>query len=134
MKLCVDCKHYKKTWFNDSYCTHPKNIEIDLITGKTMYRWRVETNRGSHDNLCGANGKWWETRQRSKGRLDVILNEEAEKMTGEGLTKEEMKEIVLQSRFTAIEEVLRKLGHTEELRETFNRELQEHLKKKAAKG
>ena len=55
-------------------------------------------------------------------------------MTGEGLTKEEMKEIVLQSRFTAIEEVLRKLGHTEELRETFNRELQEHLKKKAAKG
>ena len=80
MKICKDCKHYKKRWFKGAVCTYPDNIEVDLVTGAeeqktSLVYLRLEMLRGATD-ACGSDGQWWETRERSKGRLDVILNEE----------------------------------------------------------
>lgn len=44
MKLCVDCKHYRRGRFNILHifgfgvCCAPQNLEIDPVTGEKTFR------------------------------------------------------------------------------------------------
>lgn len=72
MKFCKDCASYVApiTTYNVSIvvppmttphrCKHPKNIEIDLVTGELKYRSTPEQLRSGDFFGCGKNGDWFE--------------------------------------------------------------------------
>ena len=67
IKLCKDCKHYKRDWgaritgFGDTFdlCLHPRVTE-NIVTGKSNGRY-CDTVRKYHE--CGMDGKLWEARK-----------------------------------------------------------------------
>lgn len=36
MKLCVDCKWYRRKWLTDDQCEHPKLCSTELVRGKVI--------------------------------------------------------------------------------------------------
>ena len=65
-KLCVDCKHYKKSWIGKEFaeCHSPKNKTINPVTGKEKLNCRfVEVQRFGAiplNGYCNRRGDWWE--------------------------------------------------------------------------
>lgn len=65
VKLCRDCKYYKKDWspisalFGDSYdeCTHPR-VTGDVVNGRITVYCKTARNY-----LCGHSGEFWEKRK-----------------------------------------------------------------------
>lgn len=67
IKLCKDCKHYKKDWFEhltsmgDRFDTcHNPVLSENLVTGKSNGGY-CDTMRKFHG--CGMEGKYWEARK-----------------------------------------------------------------------
>ena len=66
IKLCKDCKHYKRDWgaritgFGDKFdlCLHPL-VTGNVVTGKTDGRYCDMTRFCK----CGMDGKLWEARK-----------------------------------------------------------------------
>jgi len=71
MKLCADCKYYKREIVQYHYGTDIKwncykNSEIDLVTGAWItgvdaYKQRAKVS--SEKNRCGEAGIYWEKKQ-----------------------------------------------------------------------
>ena len=69
LKLCKDCKHYKKSWIEhlifgndaDDKCFHPVLSE-NLVTGKVK-GGRVCSFMRLYSGGCGVEGKYWEARK-----------------------------------------------------------------------
>jgi len=69
LKLCKDCKHYKKSWVEhlifgndaDDKCFHPVLSE-NLVTGKVK-GGRVCSFMRLYSGGCGVDGKYWEARK-----------------------------------------------------------------------
>lgn len=69
LKLCKDCKHYKKSWVEhlifgndaDDKCFHPVLSE-NLVTGKVK-GGRVCSFMRLYSGGCGVEGKYWEARK-----------------------------------------------------------------------
>jgi len=67
IKLCKDCKHYKKDWsaritgFGDTFdlCLHPL-VTGNVVTGKTDGRY-CDNVRKFYG--CGMEGKYWEAKK-----------------------------------------------------------------------
>ena len=67
IKLCKDCKHYKRDWFGritgfgDTFdlCLHPL-VTGNLVTGKHNGCYCDSTRRF---HKCGMEGKYWEARK-----------------------------------------------------------------------
>ena len=67
IKLCKDCKHYKRDWnaritgYGDTFdlCLHPA-LTGNVVTGKTDGRY-CDSMRKYHE--CGTEGKLWEARK-----------------------------------------------------------------------
>jgi hypothetical protein len=67
MKLCKDCKYYKKDWSShiigsgDTFdlCLHPL-VTGNVVTGKNNGRY-CDSERKFHK--CGMDGKLWEARK-----------------------------------------------------------------------
>ena len=64
IKLCKDCKWYKKNWFshllgdtNNDNCSHPL-VSGDVINGKNLLWCKTARNC-----RCGYQGKFWEARK-----------------------------------------------------------------------
>ena len=65
MKLCKDCKHYRRAWFSGIYdpnhlCAHP-NAGIDVVTGETDVSCYAERNRITVGH-CGKEANNWEAK------------------------------------------------------------------------
>jgi len=69
IKLCKDCKHYKKSWIEhlifgndaDDKCFHPVLSE-NLVTGKVK-GGRYCTFMRMYGGGCTPEGKYWEARK-----------------------------------------------------------------------
>jgi hypothetical protein len=69
LKLCKDCKWYKKSWFEhltgmgDGYdtCLNPV-LSNNLVTGKVKGGRFCENMRRCYGN-CGPEGRYWEARK-----------------------------------------------------------------------
>ena len=69
IKLCCDCKHYKRDWgaritgFGDTFdlCLNPVLSE-NLVTGKHKGGYVCRFMR-LYSGECGKNGKYWEARK-----------------------------------------------------------------------
>jgi hypothetical protein len=67
MKLCKDCKHYKRDWsaritgFGDTFdlCLHPL-VTGNVVTGKTDGKYCDHTRKFYG---CGMEGKYWEAKK-----------------------------------------------------------------------
>ena len=67
IRLCKDCKHYRKDWsarftgFGDTFdlCLHPL-VTGNVVTGKNNGRY-CDSERKFHK--CGMDGKLWEARK-----------------------------------------------------------------------
>ena len=67
LRLCKDCKHYKKDWFaritgyGDTFdlCLHPLVTE-NIVTGKSNGRYCDHMRKC---DKCGMDGKLWEARK-----------------------------------------------------------------------
>lgn len=68
MKLCKDCKYYKKPWYdllNDPLCTHvlATRTHANLVSGRvTAMHKSCETVRMSY-GLCSIDGKLFESKK-----------------------------------------------------------------------
>ena len=68
IKLCKDCKHYKKDWYSRitgygdtfDFCVNPRLVAVNPVTGKTTGAF-CDTMRKFHG--CGMEGKYWEARK-----------------------------------------------------------------------
>jgi hypothetical protein len=70
IKLCKDCKWYKKSWFEhfigigDGYDTcHNPVVSGNFVTGKRQGGRFCENMRRPY-GMCGEEGKYWEERRR----------------------------------------------------------------------
>ena len=69
IKLCKDCKHYKKSWVEhlifgsdaDDKCLHPVLSE-NLVTGQIKGGRFCDLMRKTYGG-CGEEGKYWEARK-----------------------------------------------------------------------
>ena len=69
IKLCCDCKHYKKNWFEHltgggdrfDMCLNPV-VSGNLVTGKVKGGRFCDMMRLSYGR-CGEEGKYWEARK-----------------------------------------------------------------------
>ena len=69
MKLCVDCKwHVGENDPRYDKCIHPKNMELNLVTGEQSARWIYCSTHREDAGLiwaylfrcCGERGRWFE--------------------------------------------------------------------------
>jgi len=60
IKLCKDCRHYKKGFFGFGHCWHPENFATDLENGKVRIRTDYANSTRYSDYYCGTEGKWFE--------------------------------------------------------------------------
>lgn len=67
LKLCKDCKWYKRELTDPSLCTHPKSGEThtDLVEGNIkrffISCWSMRCKLSEHGG-CGNEGKLWEAK------------------------------------------------------------------------
>ena len=67
MKLCVNCKYYD----NSNFIGHEEcGRTISPVDGKPRELCVVERRSAVHEDVCGAEGKYWE--ERKKTSLDEI--------------------------------------------------------------
>jgi len=61
IKLCANCRYYKKTLFFSPLCTNLKIATIDIISGKYVYMKCWDARYTSALNLgCGTKGEYYE--------------------------------------------------------------------------
>ena len=65
IKLCCDCKYYRKNWFshllgdtNYDNCSHPL-VSGDVVNGKNFLSCKTSRNY-----RCGYEGKFWEEKKK----------------------------------------------------------------------
>ena len=67
MKLCKNCKYYRRAWFSSSFdpphlCAHP-SAGIDPVTGHTDVSCYYERRKPSDEGHCGKEAKNWEAKR-----------------------------------------------------------------------
>ena len=70
MKLCKDCKHFRKDW---EACKHPNLMYTNLVTGNLDYKPKAEAQaklQRSYTDFeqlfiksCGKAGSWFEAKE-----------------------------------------------------------------------
>jgi hypothetical protein len=68
IKLCKDCKHYKKDWIthlierSDKFdkCLNPIFLHVNRVTGKRTTEGKFCDVQRDYD--CGRDGKYWEAK------------------------------------------------------------------------
>lgn len=58
MKLCVDCKHFRRTQYMD-VCESPQN-GISLVTGDIKVAVALTNRKASPSGKCGPGAAWFE--------------------------------------------------------------------------
>jgi hypothetical protein len=71
MKFCIDCKHYRAeivvtggAWFPGALnripatCLHP--VDPDVVSGQNQYQVLDAKAARADEDLCGADGKWFD--------------------------------------------------------------------------
>lgn len=79
-KLCVNCK-YAKMGLHPKFpmefmCTHPKNLQTDLVTGTKSYITNCSgqrTNNLPPEAYCGPEGKWYEDKGSPGKEIEVEI-------------------------------------------------------------
>ena len=76
-KYCTNCKWCEPADNRDDWkCLHPKNISVDLVTGRVLISFfHIDFLREIDSGGCGLQGKWFEKRKISSKTTEETVDD-----------------------------------------------------------
>lgn len=77
MKLCINCKYYRKRFFFPNECRHPSNLKYNLENGQSHLLWEPDTMRNYYE-ICGCtkDGRWFEPKENVESKFGSLITDD----------------------------------------------------------